>query len=318
MQTILGANGVIGTNLAKTLPQYTQKIRLVSRSPKKINETDELVSADLLNRDQVFTAVEGSDIVYLTAGLPYNIDTWSIQWPIIMDNVIHACKKQNAKLVFFDNVYCYGRVKGWMTEETPIKPVSKKGEVRARIANMIQEEIGKGNLKALIARAPDFYGPQTPLSFINAMIFDNYAKSKKAQLMISDEFKHSIIFTPDAAKATALLGNTESAFNQVWHLPTDRNTLTMKQIADLSAEAFGAKAGYMVLPKWMLSALGLFIPVIKESIEMLYQNDSDYLFDSSKFDKTFDFKTTTYADGIRATAASYQSVKKSKAAAPIV
>jgi nucleoside-diphosphate-sugar epimerase len=306
MQTILGANGVIGTNLAKALLHYTQQIRLVSRNPKKINETDQLMVADLLNKDQTFAAVEGSEVVYLTIGLPYELDTWKVQWPLIMDNVIQACEKHNAKLVFFDNVYCYGRVKGWMTEETPVKPISQKGEVRARIANMILEEIAKGKLKALIARAPDFYGPQTPLSFINAMIFDNYAKGKKAQIMISDKFKHAMIFTPDAAKATALLGNTDSAFNQVWHLPTDKNVLTMKQIADLSATAIGMKMGYTVLPMWMLRILGLFIGVIKESLEMLYQNDSDYLFDSSKFDKAFTFKTTTYAEGIRQTAESYK------------
>lgn len=306
MQTVLGANGVIGTNLAKALLHYTQQIRLVSRNPKKINETDQLMVADLLNKDQTFAAVEGSEVVYLTIGLPYELDTWRVQWPLIMDNVIQACEKHNAKLVFFDNVYCYGRVKGWMTEETPVKPISQKGEVRSRIANMILDEVAKGKLKALIARAPDFYGPQTPLSFINVMIFDNYAKGKKAQIMISDKFKHSIIYTPDAAKATAILGNTDSAFNQVWHLPTDKSILTMKQIADLSATAFGIKQGYMVLPMWMLRILGLFIGVIKESLEMLYQNDSDYLFDSSKFDKAFTFKTTTYAEGIQQTAESYK------------
>lgn len=306
MQTILGANGVIGTNLAMELLHYTQDIRLVSRNPRKINETDQLMVANLLNKDQTFAAVDGSEIVYLTIGLPYEIDTWRIQWPLIMDNVIQACQKHNAKLVFFDNVYCYGRVKGWMKEETPIKPTSQKGEVRARIANMILDEVAKGKLKALIARAPDFYGPQTPLSFINVMLFENYAKGKKGQLMISDSYEHSLIYTPDAAKATAILGNTDAAFNQVWHLPTDKNVLTMKQIADLSAAAFNMKPGYMVLPKWMLRILSLFIAPIKESLEMLYQNDSDYLFDSSKFDKTFQFTTTTYAEGIRKTAASYK------------
>lgn len=193
-----------------------------------------------------------------------------------------------------------------MTENTPVKPISQKGEVRARIANMILDEVAKGKLKALIARAPDFYGPQTPLSFINVMLFDNYAKEKKGQVMISDKYKHSLIYTPDAAKATAILGNTDSAFNQVWHLPTDKNVLTMKQIADLSATAFGRKLGYMILPMWMLRILGLFIGAIKESIEMLYQYDSDYLFDSSKFDKAFTFPTTTYSEGIRQTAESYK------------
>src|SRR5260221_713368 len=305
MQTILGANGVIANNLAKTLPHYTDKIRLVSRHPKKVNASDELKSADLLNKDQVASAVEGSEVAYLTAGLTYNIDVWRKQWPAIMGNVIDACKKHNSKLVFFDNVYCYGRVNGWMTEETPVRPSSRKGEVRAAISRMILEEVKQGNLTALIARAPDFYGPHTPLSFLNVMVFENYSKGKKAQLLISDRYKHSLIYTPDAGQATAMLGNTSSAFNQVWHLPTDNHTLTMKEIVEQAAAAFGVKPAYMVLQRWMLQLAGLFNGVIKESVEMLYQNDSDYLFSSSKFDKAFDFKTTRYPEGIVETAKSY-------------
>lgn len=306
MQTILGANGVIASNLAKALTAHTQNIRLVSRHPKKISESDELKVADLLNKEQTFAAVEGSEVVYLTAGLPYVAETWHIQWPIVMSNVIQACIRHNAKLVFFDNVYCYGRVSGWMTENTPMKPISKKGEVREKIATMILDEVAKGKLTALIARAPDFYGPNTPLSFINVMIFENFAKGKKAQVMLSDKYKHSFIYTPDAGKATALLGNTASAFNQVWHLPTDKNTLTMKQIVELSAAAFKTNPKYMILPKWMLRALGLFINPIAESIEMLYQYDSDYLFDSSKFDKAFSFPVTSYKDGLTITAESFK------------
>jgi len=229
MQTILGANGVIGVELARALPKYTNKIRLVSRNPKKVNESDELFPADLLDAEKTSQAVEGSEIVYLTAGLTYNIKIWQVQWPLIMKNVIDACKKHNAKLVFFDNVYCYGRVNGWMTEDTPVNPLSKKGELRAKIAGMVLDEVKEGNLKALIARAADFYGPNTPLSFVNAMVFDNFKKGKKAQWLISDKFRHSFTYTPDAGKATAILGNTESAYNQVWHLPTDPNSLTGKE-----------------------------------------------------------------------------------------
>ena len=215
MQTILGANGVIATELAKALPKYTDKIRLVSRNPKRVNETDELFTADLLDSEKTVRAIDGSEVVYLTAGLTYNIKIWREQCPVIMRNVIEGFKKHNSKLVFFDNVYCYGKVTGWMTEETPMNPVSEKGKVRQQIAGMILDEVKKGTLTALIARAPDFYGPNTPQSFVNVMVFENFKKGKKAQLLVSDKFLHSFIYTPDAGKATAILGNTTSAFNQI-------------------------------------------------------------------------------------------------------
>ncbi len=299
MQTILGANGTIAKNLAKELLQYTNEIRLVSRNPVKINPGDQLLAADLTIRDQVEKAVAGSEIVYLTAGIKYNIKLWREQWPKIMHNVVGSCEKAGAKLVFFDNVYSYGKVSGKMTEETPYNPCSKKGEVRVQIANYLMDEVKKGNLKAQIARSADFYGPDNQTSFAHLLVFENLKKGKKAQWMVNSDQKHSLTYTPDASKATAILGNTESAYDQVWHMPTDPNALSGKELIKLVAEAMGKEARFTTMPRWMLRMAGLFIPEIGESMEMLYQYDSEYIFDSSKFDKAFDFKPTTYQEGVR-------------------
>lgn len=299
MQTILGSGGIIANHLATSLPSYTDKIRLVSRNPKVVTGKEELLSADLTSAEQVLKAVKGSDVVYLTAGLQYDSKVWQEQWPKLMQNVINACKENKSKLVFFDNVYMYGKVVGPMTEETNFNPCSLKGEVRAKIATMILDEVSKGSLTALIARAADFYGPETNNSFLTMMVFENLKKGKAAQLMIGENLKHSFTFTPDAGKATALLGNTPSAFNQTWHLPADMNVLTMQQIVEIAAKELNAKAKITVLPKLLIQMAGLFNPIIKESVEMLYQYDSDYIFDSSKFDNAFTFNKVLYAEGIR-------------------
>jgi nucleoside-diphosphate-sugar epimerase len=301
MQTILGSGGIIAKHLATSLPAYTSNIRLVSRNPKAVSGKEELVPADLTSAEQVMKAVKGSEIVYLTAGLQYSIKVWQDQWPQLMQNVINACKENGAKLVFFDNVYMYGKVTGPMTEETPFNPCSQKGEVRAKIARLIWDEVAKGSLTALIARAADFYGPETQNSFLNVMAFDNLKKGKSAQLMISKNLKHTFTYTPDAGKATALLGNTHTAYNQTWHLPTDMDALTGQQIVEIAANALGMKAKITVLPRFMIQIAGLFNPIIKESVEMLYQYDSDYIFDSGKFDRAFKFDKVLYADGIRNT-----------------
>ena len=300
MQTILGANGIIAFNLAKDLTQYTHKIRLVSRNPRKVNDTDELFSADLLDAAKVDEAVKGSEIVYLTAGLKYDIKVWRVQWPMVMTNVINACKKHKAKLVFFDNVYAYGKVDGWMTEATPYNPCSKKGEVRKAIAEQLMNEVKSGALTAMIIRSADFYGPNTATSFLNVLVFDKLKNKKAAQLLGSADTLHSVTYTPDAAKATALLGNTPEAYNQVWHAPTDKHTITAKQFIEKAAALLNVPAKYTVLPKFLMSILGIFIGVLRESKEMLYQNENDYLFSSDKFETAFPlFRVTTYDEGIR-------------------
>ncbi len=302
MQTILGANGTIGSVLAKELKDHTNQIRLVSRNPKKVNETDELFPADLSDPIQVEKAIEGSEIVYLLVGFDYNIKVWQNQWPKLMCATIDACIKHKAKLVFFDNVYMYDiHAIPHMTENSVINPSSKKGAVRKEIADMIMNEVKSGKLTALIARSADFYGPNNEKSFLIEIVYNNIKKGKKPNWIIDANKKHSFTYTPDAAKATALLGNTEDAYNQVWHLPTDKNTLTGKEIIGLFTKEMNAKNTFSVLPMWLLKILGLFIPIMKEMPEMMYQYDRDYFFDSSKFDKRFSFKTTTYQEGVKLT-----------------
>ncbi len=300
IQTILGANGTIGTVLAKELKNYTNQIRLVSRNPKKVNDTDELFPADLSDVAMVDKAIEGSGVVYLVVGFDYKTKVWQEKWPNLMKATIEACIKHKAKLVFFDNVYLYDmNSMGHITEDSPINPPSKKGLVRMEIAEMLMKEVKSGKLTALIARAPDFYGPDNEKSFLIEVVYKNLLKGKRPNWFMDATKKHSFIYTPDAAKATAMLGNTPDAYNQVWHLPTDNNTLTGNEWIELFNKEMKTSKKVMVLPMYMLKLLGIFMPLMKEMPEMMYQYDRDFLFDSSKFISRFNFTPTTYEMGVR-------------------
>ncbi len=299
-QTILGANGTIGKILASELKNYTNQIRLVSRNPEKVNETDELFPADLSNPEMVDKAIEGSEVVYLVVGFDYNINVWRDKWPKLMKATIAACVKHKTRLVFFDNVYLYDvKAIGHMTEDSPINPPSRKGIVRKEIAEMLMNEVKAGNLTALIARAPDFYGPDNEKSILIELVYKNLLKGKRPNWFIDATKKHSFIYTPDAAKATAILGNTPEAFNKVWHLPIDNNTLTGQEWIALFNKEMKTSKKVMVLPMFMLKLSGIFIPLMREMPEMMYQYDRDYIFDSSKFNSRFNFTPTTYEMGVK-------------------
>jgi nucleoside-diphosphate-sugar epimerase len=299
MQTILGSGGSIGIPLAKELTKYTGKIRLVSRNPKKVNESDELFQADLTDPEQIDKAVEGSEVVYLTLGFAYNIKVWRREWPLLISNVIASCKKHHARLVFFDNVYMYDRnFMNNLTEETPVRPTSRKGRVRAEIAGMIMDETEKGGLQALIARSADYYGPRN--SVLVEMVVKNLIRNKKAMWFADANKIHTFTAADDAAKGTALLGNTPDAYNQVWHLPTDRTPLTGLQWIEMIAAIMHKEPHTFVLPVWMLSVMGIFVPVVREFKEMVYQYDRDYIFNSSKFEQRFNVAATKPEDGMKA------------------
>jgi nucleoside-diphosphate-sugar epimerase len=300
MQTILGAGGATGIVLAKELRNYTDHIRLVSRKPIRVNIDDELFPADLLNALEVEAAVTGSMVVYLTAGLEYNAKIWKRDWPVLMSNVINACLKAKARLVFLDNVYMYAANEiPFMTERSKVDSPSEKGKVRAAVQNMLLLAVKEQGLQALIARSADFYGPDVKNSPLNISVVDEFRKGKRAFWQVNTSKVHSFTYVPDIGKSLALLGNTPNVYGEVWHLPTSSEKLNGKDFIDMIAAEMNLEPRYYIFSRLMMQLLGLVVPILKELKEMAYQYDRDYFFDSSKFEKRFSYKPIRYAEGIK-------------------
>jgi nucleoside-diphosphate-sugar epimerase len=299
--TILGAGGSVGNALAYELLKSKETVRLVSRSNYSIQET-ESYKADIRSYQETLNSIKNSDVVYLCAGLPYDSKIWAELWPMIMQNSIDACKSVNAKLIFFDNVYMYGKVSGKMIETTPYNPCSRKGEIRARIATLLENEIRQKNIDAIIARSADLYGPYaTKNSLPYILTIDKLINGKSAQWMIDINKLHSYTYTIDCAKGLILLSNRDECYNQIWHLPTYNPAIDGKTFIDLVAQELGVASNYSVLKKWMIKMVGIFSKTVFESYEMLYQSEFDYYFDSIKFNDYFNYQPKIYKDGIHET-----------------
>jgi nucleoside-diphosphate-sugar epimerase len=295
--TILGAGGSIGIALTYELLKSEKDIRLVSRSSYSIPGTESF-KADLTSYNETLKSLQNSDLVYLCAGLPYNSKVWAKQWPEVMQNTINACKSVHAKLIFFDNVYMYGKVTGKMTETTPYNPCSRKGEVRTRIVQYLENEINKKNLDAIIARSADLYGPYTTKTSVPyILVIDKMMRGKKAQWMININKLHSFTFTIDAAKGMAMLANRSECYNQTWHLPTS-DPIEGKTFIEVVAKELGIAPDYTILKKWMVKMIGFFNKTVYESYEMIYQSEYDYYFDSTKFNSFFNYQPKSYSAGI--------------------
>jgi len=260
IHTILGAGGAIANGLAAELIRNGEAVRLVSRHPAAIQGAV-THAADITDLAQATGAVQGSSIVYLCVGLKYDYSVWRQQWPKIMTNTIGACRAAGARLIFFDNVYMYGKMDGLpMTEDTPYDPCSRKGDLRARIATQLMSEVRRGNITASIARCADFYGPGSLNTGIpNVLVFARLAKGKKAQWLANADKQHSFTYTGDAAKALYLLAKDESSWNQAWHLPTAASPLTGSEFIDMAARNMGMPSGHALLSKWMVRLGGILI-----------------------------------------------------------
>ena len=300
--TILGAGGSVGNALTHKLLEEGKQVRLVSRSNYSV-EGAMSVRGDLTSYSDTLEVIRGSDIVYLCVGLPYDHKIWREVWPEIIVNTINACKEVKAKLIFFDNVYMYGKVDGVMTEDTPHKPFSKKGEVRSDISKLLEDEMPKGDLDVIIARAADLYGPYgTSQNCVpHMMVFDRLMNGKRAQWMADINQPHSFTYIPDCAEGMFLLANDSNAWNQIWHLPTQSPAIDGKTFIGLAAKELGVEAEYSILTKSLMWFGKLFSKIASEAYEMIYQNEFPYHFDSTKFNSHFNYTPTSYEEGIKAT-----------------
>lgn len=261
--------------------------------------------ADLTDARATADAVAGSEVVYLVVGLTYNTTVWQAQWPLVMRNVIDACARHGARLVFFDNVYAYGQVDGVMTEQTPFNPCSRKGEVRAAVATALLDSIRRGEVQALIARSADFYGPGARFSLLAAVLFDRLRAGKSPQWLGDPKAVHTFTYTPDVGRALAALGQSPDAFGQTWHVPTASDMGGDSVSGETLARAACAMAGQpnrlQVAPRWMIPVMGWFVPKMRENIEMMYQLERPYRFGSSKAERHLKSHPTAYQEGLRRT-----------------
>lgn len=300
MQTILGATGQIAVELAKELGRTTAgDLRLVSRNPRQVNAADALMRADLLDARQTAEAVKGSRVVYFTAGLPPDTALWEAQFPVMLKNALDASRATGARFVYFDNTYMYPQDARVLTESAPFEPVGRKGRVRAAMATMVLDEMRRGEIPVLIGRAPEFYGPGKTQSITNTLVIDNIRDGKTPRVPVRDDTLRTLIWTPDASRALAALGNAPDTYGQTWHLPCDDDRLSYRQFVELASEVLGVDPSYKVLGKWTLTAAGWVSKQVRELRELLPRYEQDNLFDSSKFKQRFpEFEVTSYREGL--------------------
>ena len=300
LHTILGAGGPVGKSLATALTNLNKPVRLVSRQPLLTNKGQSWFKADLTIQQDVIDALKDTEVAYLTIGLPYSTKIWWEYWPLVMKNVTTACLHHGTRLVFFDNIYAISpQHLNPITESSPIQPCSKKGEIREEVTKILMEAVERKGLMGLIARSADFLTLEENKGLIKPLLYDRMKKNQRAQWICNANVIHNFSYLPDLGKGTALLGTTPDVMQQVWNLPTDPTPMTGVDWIRLMAEEMPASEKYTVISAGMIKFLGLFVPYMRELVEMLYQYNKDYYFDSSKFNRYFKFIPTPPREAIQ-------------------
>lgn len=302
LHAVLGASGIIGSTIIRQLQISNIPFRAVERTKNVPIPGVNTHLADISELSQLKEAVEGASHVYCCVGLKYDVKIWEQKWPVIIQNLITVCIEKDIKLVFFDNMYMYGPIplRNPITEDHPGFPVSRKGKVRKNIQDTIMKAGQKAGLKYIIARSADFYGPGARMSLLYPSVLENMLHNIPPRILYNIDHLHTYTHVIDAASACVLLAMDEEAYGEVWHLPTNQNACSPRYLLELMQEEIGTHFVLRSTPKPIVKTVSLFVPIVKEISEMLYQYDHDYIFSSAKFITRYpDFVTTSYEQGAK-------------------
>jgi nucleoside-diphosphate-sugar epimerase len=300
---IVGA-GQVGRHLAELLATQGHDVTVVTRSGSgKGNVTR--IAADATDRDRLIEITKGADALYNVAAPPYT--RWPQDWPPLAAALLAAAVATGAVLVTSSNLYIYGRVDGPMTEDLPAAPVGHKGRVRAKMWFDALAAHEAGRVRATEVRAADYFGPgagdQTPVGtrFVPPLL-----AGRRVTWLGDPAARHSWTYLPDVARALAVAGTDERAWGRAWNVPTNP-PLSAQALAERLCALAGAPAPRIArVPRWVMNAVGVLSPLVRELRETRYQFDRPFVVDSSAFESTFGIAPTPIDKALEATLEYYR------------
>jgi len=298
---VVFGTGPLGLAVMRELRNRGKHVRMVNRSSRVRFKKDlqtEVGGIDAADPAQSREACEGAVVVYHCVGLPY--PRWT-EFPSIAAGIVAGASFAGAKLVYADNLYAYGPVDGAMTEDLPPNAVTKKGRIRAGIAQSLMNVHNTGKLRVAIGRGSDFFGPfATDAAMMGSRVFGRALAGKSAQVVGNPDRLHTYTFIDDFGKALVTLGERDEALGKAWHVPSVPATSTRSFVEKVYA-GLGRPAKLGTAPRFVISLMGRFDENIREVREMLYQFERDFVMDSRRFEAAFGLQPTPLDDSIRQT-----------------
>jgi len=285
---VFGA-GQVGSLLAKLLLDRGHEVRVAKRSSGGIPPGATAMLGDAADPAFCVAAAAGASVVYHCMNPPYSTKAWAELVPRYMTNLIAASARAGARLVVLDNVYMLGKPNGQpLSAETPMNPCSRKGEIRARAAQLLFDAHRRGDVRATCGRASDFYGPGGTLTQLGDYFWPRVLKGRSGQVIANPDAIHTYHYIPDVAAGIAMLGTApDDAFGKPWMLPC-RPAESFRDLVRRLEKPFGAPIALTVVPGWMQALLGVFTPPLREMPEMQYQWEESFVIDDRHFRERFD------------------------------
>ncbi|MFB7816460.1 SDR family NAD(P)-dependent oxidoreductase [Paenibacillus chitinolyticus] len=288
---VLGATGGVGTTLTEELVKRGIETVAFGRSFAKLEKLKlelgnpphlKLVKGDAFDSAGIIKAAEGADVLFHSANIPYH-EMESRLLPL-GEAVMNAAEHLAVKVVVVDGIYPYGRRTGAAKaeEDHPKQPHTRKGKVRLAYEQLIFAPRWK-RAKPLIVRLPDYYGPSAQASYLSVTM-EAIAAGKPAVFIGNMTVPREYVYLPDASRMIVEIAGRDGTEGQNWHIPGP-GLLSGKELVQLAQRASGKRKAVYPLGRMSLSLAGLFNPVMKEVVEMLYLTEEPFVLSGRKYEK---------------------------------
>ncbi len=299
-QVIFGS-GPVGKAVMHELASRGECVRIVNRSGRLDAPAGvEVARGDAADPAATRALCRGAAVVYNCTNAPYT--QWPEKFPPLQAGVLEGAAAAGAKLVVMENVYMYGPTHGRpLTEDLLYAAATRKGRVRARMAKELLAAHAAGKVRVAIGRASDFFGPEARKSSAGERMFVPALAGKSVQVLGNPDLPHTYTYVPDIARGLVTLGERDEALGQAWHLPSAQTVSTREFIERICRET-GQQARLQAAPRWLIQALGLFDPMMRELAEMTYEFEEPFIVEHTRFEHAFGNHATPLAEAIHRTA----------------
>lgn len=302
---VIFGTGPVGCWIARALRELNIPVRAVNRSGKRpdlMPDEVKIVAADASDPEQAKDAAKGAVTVYQALNPPYHL--WHKYFPALQAGALAAAKAVGARYVSIENLYMYDSSK-LMTEDSPIAPRSKKGDLRAKMADEVIAAHQRGDVRATSLRSSDYYGPGVLGSAMGELVFGNLVVGKKAQVGGSAKTPHSWAYIEDVGQAAVTLAIRDEALGKVWIAP-HAPACTQGEMVEMACRVLDIEPQIMVVSPLMMRIVGLFVPGARASVEMMYEFTEPFVVDSKRIQGAFGLRPIPVDTGIERTVSWYR------------
>ncbi len=311
---VIFGTGPLGQSVMRALERRGKCVKMVNRSgrrPADVPAHIQIAGGDAYNTNFTRAVTRGADVVYQCAQPEYH--RWTQEFPALQAAILEGAAASGAKLIAGENLYMYGDTGGKpMHEDLPYAAQTRKGRVRAEMAQALLEAHREGKVRTASARGSDFYGPGALSSTLGERTILPLLRGKPAEITIAPDQPHAYTYIDDFGEVLAILGEREEALGQAWHVP-NAPELTQREMLALFFEEAGLEPKYRVMGKAMLRLGGLFVPAAREMVEMVYEFDQPFRVDAGKFIRAFGDIATPYKKAVKETVRWYRETLSSRA-----